>query len=104
MRRLINKIVSIAAALMIMAVPVLANDLSVIPSREPAEQNPGKDQCLIVAMNCGDRADSIQNRIDAIQTEINKGSAVYTDDELGVLRRRLDAEKNDLKEAYSGGA
>lgn len=104
MRRLINKFALIAATLLIMAVPVLANDLSVIPSREPVQQNPGKDQCLIVAMNCGDRADSIQNRIDQIQTEINKGSAVYTDEELGVLRKRLDEEKNDLKEAYSGGA
>lgn len=104
MRRLISKLALTAAALLIISVPVLADDLSVVPEREPAAVNPGKDVCLIVAMNCGDRAESIQNRIEFIQSEINKGSTVYTNEELMILQKKLDAEKRELNEAYEGGA
>lgn len=104
MRRLITKIGLLAGALLIVAAPVLADDMSVIPSREPAAVPAGKDQCLLVAMNCGDRAESIQNRIDEIQKELNKGTAVYTNDELKALERKLEFEKRDLIDANVGGA
>ena len=103
MRRLINKIALLAAALMIMVVPVLADDLSAVPSREPETQQSGKDQCLIVAMNCGDRAMSVQNRIDKIQNEMNKGAGVYSAEELGILQRRLDDANRELIEDNEGG-
>ena len=104
MRRFISKMSLIAATLLIISVPVLADDLSVVPNRAPEALNPGKDTCLIVAMNCGDRTESIQNRIDMIQREINKGTAVYSNDELMILKRKLDAEKRELIEAFEGGA
>lgn len=104
MRRILNRLALIAATLMIISVPVLADDLSVVPRREPEAMNPGKDVCLIVAMNCGDREQSIQNRIEMIQREINKGTAVYTNEELNMLQRKLDAEKRELNESYEGGA
>lgn len=104
MRRLIKKITLLAAALLIMAVPVLADDLSVVPTREPEVQQSGKDECLLVAMNCGDRAMSIQNRIDAIQNEIKKGTDVYTTDELRILEKKLEDKNRELNESYEGGA
>jgi hypothetical protein len=104
MRRLVKKITLLAAALLIMAVPVLANDLSVLPTREPELQQSGKDECLLVAMNCGDRAMSIQNRIDTIKNEIKKGTGVYTTDELRILEKRLEDTKREFNESYEGGA
>ena len=104
MRLLIKKITLLAAALLIMAVPVMADDLSVVPSREPELQQSGKDQCLIVAMNCGDRAMSIQNRIDTIQNEIKKGTGVYTTDELQILQKKLEDTNRELNESNEGGA
>lgn len=104
MRRLVKRIALLAAALMIMAVPVLAEDLSVVPSRDPEQQQGGKDQCLLVAMNCGDRAESFQNRIDMIQNEIKKGTDVYTTDELNTLQKRLDEEMRKFDDANVGGA
>jgi len=47
-----------------------------------------KDECLLVARNCTDSVDTIQQRINRLQHEINKGSAVYTGEEL----RKLDSE------------
>lgn len=104
MKRLITKIGLLSAALLIVAGPAMADDQSVIPTREPEAFPSGKDQCLLVAMNCGDRAESIQNRIDMIQREINKGTAVYTEDELKALQRKLENEKRDLLDANVGGA
>ena len=104
MRRLIERAIMLGAALMVMSIPVLADDISVIPTREPAQQQSGKDECLLVAMNCGDRAESIQNRIYMIQTEIKKGTSVYTTDELNILQKKLDDANAELNEAYSGGA
>lgn len=104
MRHLITKLGLLSAALLIVAGPVMADDQSVIPSREPEAFPAGKDQCLLVAMNCGDRAESIQNRIDMIKREINKGTAVYTDDELKALQRKLENEERNLMDANEGGA
>lgn len=88
-----------------MVVPVMAEELymNAQPDVQQFQQN-GKDECLITALNCGNRAMSIQNRIDAIQNEINKGAAVYTNEELGVLQRRLEDANRELSDAQVGGA
>ena len=104
MRRLISRLALIAATLLIVSVPVLADDMSGVSNREPAAVNQGKDVCLVFAMNCSGGAGSIEDRIRAIQSEINKGTAVYTNEELGILQRKLEAEKRDLYEFSSGGA
>ncbi len=104
MRNLLKKIALTVATLMIMVVPVLSDDSSVVQPRGSEQLQGGKEQCLIMAMNCGDRAQSIQHRIDMLQTEINKGLAGYTNEELNILRNQLDAEKNELDRARVGGA
>jgi len=90
MRHIIKKITLLAAALMIVAVPVLAQEGVM---GQQATQNQ-KNECLLVARNCP--TDSIQERIDRIQTEINKGTAVYTNDELKSLKRELEDAQNLL--------
>jgi hypothetical protein len=104
MRRLISRITLLAASLMILSVPVLADDMSGVQQREPAAMNPGKDVCLVFAMNCDGRAESIEDTIRAIKREIKKGNAVYTNEELGILQRKLEQEQRDLYESTEGGA
>ena len=105
MKRILMKMVTLSAALMLIAAPVRAGELSAEPASRPdAAPIPGKDVCLLVAMNCNDRLESSQHRIDMIQREINKGNAVYTDDELKALQRKLDFERNEMMKDYEGGA
>lgn len=55
------------------------------------QAQPGtKDECLLMARNCGDRVDTIQQRIRRINSELNKGSAVYDSSEMRHLRDQLD--------------
>ena len=41
-------------------------------------------------MNCANQVDTIQQRIDRIQGEISRGSAVYSTEELKSLNRELE--------------
>ena len=104
MRRMLRKLALLTAALMIMAVPVLAEEGSVKTFTDESNQ-PNKDECLLVAMNCGLQVDSIQQRIERIQKEIGRGTNVYTTDELRILNDRLeDANKTLENIINSGGA
>jgi hypothetical protein len=55
-----------------------------------------KDQCLLVAMNCKGSFDSVQQRIEKLRKEIEKGTAVYS-------REELDRLSNQLIWIYSEG-
>ena len=101
MRRIIRRISLLAAALMIMAVPVLAEEGAVMPSMESGEQGV-KNECLLVARNCGDQRDSILERIDRLQSEIKRGTDVYTNDELKRLQDKLDDTNKNLNEITTG--
>ncbi len=103
MRHILHKIALLAAALMIMAVPVLADEGSAMSAMEPAQQT-SKDECLLVAMNCKDQVDSVQQRIDRFQNEINRGTDVYTNDELKRFQDKIDDANRNLNELMSGGA
>ena len=106
MRAIARTITVMAAALMIAAVPVLAEEgvpfqteYGVVGQQD---ENVNNRDCLLVAKNCP--TDSIQNRIDRIQAEINRGSAVYTEDELRSLNRELEDSLQMLNFEMSGGA
>ena len=49
-----------------------------------------KDQCVLIARECGSSVQSIQDKIERLQGEIAKGTAVYTPDDLNLLKQRLD--------------
>jgi hypothetical protein len=103
MRRIIRRVSLLAAALMIISVPVLAEEGGVMPKMEPGEQGV-KNECLLVARNCGDQRDTILERIDRLQNEIKRGSTVYTNDELNKLQDKLDDANRNLNEITTGGA
>jgi len=102
MRCIVKRIALLAAALMIVAVPVLADEGS-IDRRFEQGQQVEKNECLLVAKNCRDQVDTIQQRIDRIKGEISRGSDVYTNDELRRLDRELDEASKTLEGLSFGG-
>jgi hypothetical protein len=54
-----------------------------------SEQKGYTDECLLVAINCGNDFHSLEQKIDKLRNEIAKGRSVYTDDELRILREQL---------------
>jgi len=81
---------------MLFSAPVRSEEGSVYGTQ--GEATAPKDECLLVAMNCKDNVDSVQQRIDKLQNEIGKGTAVYTADELRILNRKLDEANKTFME------
>jgi TolA-binding protein len=94
MKRKIGILSVLAAAAMISAAPVRAGEGSRGTAGDQGQQME-KNECLLVAVNCGNQVDSIQQRIDRLEREIARGTDVYTNDELRSLTNQLrDAQKN----------
>jgi len=51
--------------------------------------SPMKDECLLLARNCGTETYTTQERIERLMIEIHKGNSVYTPDELNRLKEQL---------------
>jgi TolA-binding protein len=102
MRSIINRLTLLAAALMIVAVPALADEGS-MDSRFEQGQQFDKNECLLVSMNCENQVDTIQQRIDRIKGEISRGTDVYTNDELRRLNRELEEANKTLDGLSAGG-
>ncbi len=75
-----------AVFMMSASVPVFAADMMT------KEQ---KDQCLLASKNCKDAVDNIQQKIAKLNAEINKGTKVYSPDEINKLRAKLK-EASDM--------
>lgn len=101
MRYVLKRISLLAAALLIAAVPVLADEGSMDRSFDQGMQSE-KNECLLVATNCGNSVDSFQQRIDRIRGEIARGSDVYTQDELSRLNRELNEYIKAMNEQQLG--
>jgi|BarGraIncu00431A_1022009.scaffolds.fasta_scaffold52905_1 TolA-binding protein len=105
MKRIALKIALLLAASLISALPALAAEGmgNSMMGQDQQGQNM-KDECLLVAQNCGDRVDSIQQRIARISHEISKGTAVYSRQELMHLNSQLEDANRTLEMIMSGGA
>jgi thiamine biosynthesis lipoprotein ApbE len=97
MKAIASTITVIAAALMIAAIPVRAEENVMGQQMQQAQ----KSECLLVAKNCP--TDSIQERIQRIQDEIAKGTAVYSNDELRRLNRELEEAQQFLDYELTNG-
>lgn len=99
----INALIAVvAASLLFSAIPALTEET---PGGQmsPAEQSQQKDECLLLAKNCPDTFDTIQQRIDKLQHEISRGTDVYTPDELQILNQKLDDASGMLRDMSEGG-
>ena len=102
MKRLALKIALLVAATSMSALPALAAGGTGSDMMNQDRQGQ-KDECLLMARNCGDQIDSIQQRIGRISHEISKGSSVYTPDELRHLKSQLNDATKMLELLESGG-
>jgi len=59
-------------------------------STERERTRGAKDECLLVAINCPSPDYRLQERINRLRDEIDRGTAVYTPQELSILRRKLE--------------
>ncbi|QEM67801.1 hypothetical protein FO488_06285 [Geobacter sp. FeAm09] len=93
----------LAAAMAFSAVPLMADDYTgttMNPDMKAMQQGQ-KDECLLVAMNCPTgQVDTVQQRIDRLNREIDKGNAVYTDRELQQLKEQLKWINEDSDNIY----
>lgn len=84
----------ILTVLSIVATSVMLSAAAVISAESGMGFEDKKNDCLLVAMNCATNVDTIQQRIERLNKEIAKGTAVYTKDELRTLKDKLeDAER-----------
>ena len=97
MRYVIRRITVLTAALLVLALPLLAAEGQIMG---PAQQS-SKNECLL-NNDCG-RVQTFQDRIDEIKGEINKGTAVYTNEELGILNKKLKDTISQRGHAYESG-
>lgn len=72
------------AALLVMAILVMSSSMSAF-----AMEKMEKDECLTRSMNCKTEVDDIQKKVKKLNAEINKGSKVYTAEELRSLNKKL---------------
>ena len=77
----------LAAALMVCSLSAFGAGGAV--GQDPGQGTAGqKDECLLVARDCS--SDTINARVERIEREISKGTAVYTDSELNKLQQELN--------------
>lgn len=92
-------LLAVAFSAVLLAASVAAeNDLKMQPG-EPTR----KDMCLLVAMNCANETETIQQRIERLHNEIQKGTDVYTPDELNILNQQLLDETKELHDLERPG-
>lgn len=102
MRRILRTLpVLLAAVIATAAVQARAADTTMGRMEQGMEGQ--KNECLLVAMNCGNQVDSIQQRIDRIRGEISKGTAVYTTEELRQLKNQLEDANRTLEFIETSG-
>jgi cell division protein ZapA (FtsZ GTPase activity inhibitor) len=96
MKRILLVVTAVAASLLLNAAAVLAiGNIEGIGSE--TQFTTEKDECLLVAKNCTDELLTVNQRIDHLNAEIDKGAAVYTNEELGVLQMKLDSAYKELQ-------
>jgi hypothetical protein len=96
MKRILCLIFFLVINTVVLARPVRAEDSGVNDSGVKEEMG-NKDECLLVAINCGKDFLSLEQKIDKLRKEISKGRAVYSDDELIILRERLNNANKTLE-------
>jgi len=57
-----------------------------------------KDECMLASRNCSDAVDDIQTQMKRIAKEIDKGSAVYTPQELKKLQEKLSEVRELMRD------
>jgi hypothetical protein len=99
-------VMTIVAASLSYSTMVLSEENTMGLSNEYGQLNTNdshgqKDKCLIVAKNCIIGDETVMQRVDRLNREINKGTDVYTPEELKQFQDQLNWIKSDSAE-FSG--
>jgi len=94
MKRTSMLFMAIVFSLLSIIVPVYADEAA---TDEPTEQQTQqKNECILLAISCGNSIISIQDKIQLLKEEIAKGRKVYSPEELDKLRKKLDEVNKTL--------
>lgn len=100
MRHLATKLAVMTALTLISAMPVLSAEKGMGMGSVDRSQ---KDECLLVVQACRSNVDSIQQRIERLGREIDKGERVYSKEELRHLQYELKDATRNLEVLLEGG-
>lgn len=89
--------------LSIVATAVLLSATTLMSAESGMGKEESRDECLLVSLNCAGEVDSIHQRIERLNKEIAKGTAVYTQDELRTLNLKLNETLKQLEVLTLGG-
>ena|SRR5450631_2835250 len=85
---------TIVIFLLSILVPVYADDATAV---EQYEQQPqAKNECILLAVQCGNSIISIQDKIQLLKEEIAKGKSAYTPEEITNLKKKLEEVNKTL--------
>jgi hypothetical protein len=94
MKRTSILFMTIVISLLSIMVPAYADETA---TEKPTEQETQqKNECILLAVSCGNTIISIQDKIELLKEEIAKGRKVYSPDELNKLRKKLDEASKTL--------
>lgn len=77
-------------SLLVLLIFTIFNALPVFSEGDDDAVKQKKDECLLIAKDCGNSAQSVQDKIEKLKEEIAKGTVVYTPEELQVLKQKLE--------------
>jgi len=98
MRRIASLVSAVAVSLLIVASPLFSAGKPMEMKAQPQR----KDECLLLARNCVDDIYTVQQRIDRLRKEIEKGTRVYTPRELLKLNDALSDAYRELSDTNKG--
>jgi len=94
MKRTSMLFMAMVFSLLSIIVPLYADEAAI---DEPTEQQTQqKNECILLAISCGNSIISIQDKIELLKEEIAKGRKVYSPEELDRLRKKLDEVSKTL--------
>ncbi|TWJ33563.1 hypothetical protein [Geobacter argillaceus] len=94
MRRSACLIFAVAVSLVIVASPLMSAETAIEPQ--------AREECLLLARNCVDDIYTVQQRIERLRKEIEKGTEVYTPAELLKLKDALADAYRKLIDTVEG--
>jgi hypothetical protein len=81
-------------SLLTITMPVYSDEAATVEPNE--QQTLQKNECILLAVQCGNSIISIQDKIQLLKEEIAKGKTAYTREELDNLKKKLDEVSKTL--------
>jgi len=95
-------VILMATSLFAAAVPAMALDHVSMHNHQQHDDQCAKD-CDLLLRNCSQEVDTIQQRIQKLQSAIQNKGNTYTLDQLKKLKQKLEDAKETLSGLESGG-